>query len=113
MNTATMQIATENHDTRPSIKERTLAIFDFAIPFHIISMDTNGLVFRYVGNEQWFRNPQKIDIIHDGYIVHNLKVISVSDFRIPSDLVQTRHHCVRFKDLSPEQMKQLDHFIVH
>ncbi|OKY74155.1 MAG: hypothetical protein BM485_15215 [Desulfobulbaceae bacterium DB1] len=113
MNAATMQIATESHDNRSRIKERTLAVFDFAIPFHIIAMDTDGLVFRYVGNEQWFRNPKNIDIVHDGFIVKNLRVSSVSDFRIPSDLVQTRHHRVQFTDLSPEQMQQLDHFIVH
>ncbi|MFZ5760185.1 MAG: hypothetical protein ACOY32_11230 [Thermodesulfobacteriota bacterium] len=111
MNATARQRITESPDSQPRIRERTLARFGFAIPFHVIAMDDNGLIFRYVGNDQWFINPRTIDISHDSDSVRNLPVSSIADFPVPSDLVRTRHHCLQFTDLSPQQREQLHRFI--
>ncbi|MBU0910077.1 MAG: hypothetical protein KKA54_03785 [Proteobacteria bacterium] len=100
-----------NGDRQFRIKDRTLAILDLAIPFHIIEINKTGLVFRYVGNEQWFKDPGKLDVSYEGFSLRNLPVQSVADYRIPTDMVQTRYHCVTYNTLSPSQTKQLDQFI--
>ena len=101
----------ENDDRKLRIKDRTLAVLDLAIPFHIIQITGNSLVFRYVGNRQWFKNPDKLDVTYESISLKNIPVETVADYRIPTDMVQTRYHCVRFNNLSQAQSKQLEHFI--
>ena len=100
-----------NDGRQNRIKDRTLAILDLAIPFHIIHLNRNGLVFRYVGNEQWFKNPERLDLVFEGLNLRNLPVQTVADYHIPTDMVRTRHHCVTFSALSPTQIRQLDHLM--
>ncbi|MBI5557803.1 MAG: hypothetical protein HY885_09215 [Deltaproteobacteria bacterium] len=111
MNALTAGLLSENSDRQFETKDRTLAIFDFAIPFHIIKINKVGLVFRYVGNEQWFTNPASMDVVYDGFSLKNIPVQTVSDIRVPTDMVRIRHHYVSFKGLSPAQALQLDQFI--
>jgi len=111
MNALHPELINENSGRQFRIKDRTLAILDLAIPFHIVHISANGLVFRYVGNEQWFKNPDKLDMVYEGFSLKNLPVQTVADYRIPTDMVQTRHHCVKFNNLSPDQTKQLDQFM--
>ncbi|MEW6519742.1 MAG: hypothetical protein AB1461_10045 [Thermodesulfobacteriota bacterium] len=93
------------------VKDRTLAILDLAIPFHIIQLSRDGLVFRYVGNEQWFKNPDRLDVVYEGINLRDLPVQTVTDYRIPTDMVRTRHHCVIFRHLSQAQTRQLDQLL--
>jgi len=111
MNALHPELINENNDRQFRIKDRTLAILDLAIPFHIIQINANGLVFRYVGNEQWFQDPVKLDLSYEGFSLKNLPVQTVADYRIPTDMVRIRNHSVKFSSLSPAQTKQLDQFI--
>lgn len=111
MNALHPELLRGNDDRQFRIKDRTLAILDLAISFHIIQIDETGLVFRYVGNEQWFKDPGQLDIIHEGFSLRNLPVQTLADYRIPTDMVRTRHHCVKFNALSPAQTQQLDQLI--
>ncbi|MCK9295888.1 MAG: hypothetical protein M0P70_12470 [Desulfobulbaceae bacterium] len=113
MKAAHPELSSGNDGRRLKIKDRTLAILDLAIPFHIIQIDETGLVFRYVGHEQWFKNPDRLDVVYEGMNLRNLPVRTVGDYRIPTDMVRTRYHCVTFNQLSPAQTKQLNQFIGH
>lgn len=113
MNTSQAELFTEQENGPARIKDRTLAILNFAIPFHIIRISKKGLIFRYVGNEQWFKNPGRLDVVLEGFSLRNIPVRTVADYSIPTYLIQTRHHCVKFISLSPVQQQQLDQFILH
>jgi len=111
MNALHPELLKQNDDRQFRIKDRTLAILDLAIPFHIIQISANGLVFRYVGLEQWFKDPDKLDLAYEGFSLRNLPVQTVADYHIPTDMVRIRQHCVKFNSLSPAQTKQLEQFI--
>jgi hypothetical protein len=111
MNTLQAELFTEQENGPKQIKDRTLAILNLAIPFHIIRISRKGLIFRYVGHEQWFSDPGRLDVVLEGFSLRNLPVRTVADYRIPTYLIQTRHHCVRFAGLTPAQEQQLDQFI--
>lgn len=103
--------ATVQQPKRLKITNRTLAILDFAIPFHIIDIGPDGLDFRYVGTEKWFEDPIKIDLVHGEVFLQQIPVKTVSDHRMQNDIVQTRRHSVKFDDLTSLQIRQLDQFI--
>ena len=113
MNALQAELFTEQDNGASRIKDRTLAILNYAIPFHIISISQKGLIFRYVGNEQWFNDPGQLDVVLEGLSLRNIPVRTVADYPIPTYLIQTRHHCVKFAGLSPVQTQQLDLFILH
>ncbi|MBI4793227.1 MAG: hypothetical protein HY789_11030, partial [Deltaproteobacteria bacterium] len=79
MNTSQAQaeLFAEQNNGPTGIKDRTLAVLNFAIPFHIIRISRKGLIFRYVGNEQWFNNPGQLDVVLEGFSLRNIPVHTV------------------------------------
>ncbi len=96
---------------RFDVKDRTLAILGFSIPFHIIEISKKGLAFRYVGTGKWFDDPLQLDISFERYSLKKIKVQTVSDLQIESDLIPMRRHSVKFIDLTISQVNQLVHLM--
>ncbi|MCB2183722.1 MAG: PilZ domain-containing protein [Desulfobulbaceae bacterium] len=96
---------------RYRINECALAIFNNAIPFHIIDISSNGLSFRYIGNEKWFDDPLSLDIVYDNLLLKKIPVKTVSDQPITNDFIQTRRHSVQFVNLSQEEIEKINCFI--
>lgn len=82
----------------------------------LIDISKGGLSFRYIERE----GPKacdrlKIYIAGNDYSLQNLKVKTISDIKIPSQLAHSgigiRRQGVQFEDLSSENIESLDYFI--
>ncbi|MFK5925875.1 MAG: PilZ domain-containing protein [Desulfuromusa sp.] len=83
-----------------------------ALPFHIMDISEGGLSFRYLGQKLKRSDIKKISLYHnDKLIVDDLPIKSVSDYRLRDNMVPVRRGSIRFKELDPEKLSNLEAFI--
>ncbi len=83
-----------------------------SLPYHIVDISEGGLSFRYLGQKLKRSEIQKISLYHnDQLIIDDLPIKSVSDYRMRDNIVPVRRGSIRFKELAPEQLSQLETFI--
>ena len=83
----------------------------------IIDISRGGLAFRYITAKNSPHRSSKLDILLPdlSFCLGSLPIRTVCDFEVTSKLAfgctKTRRCSVQFRELTQEQMSQLDHFI--
>ena len=83
----------------------------------IINISRGGMAVRYLDQNDWLGDANKIDILaNSDFFMTNLPINSIRDFKIENDIsfsiIRERQCCLKFGELTPEQQESLDAFIL-
>jgi len=83
----------------------------------IINISKGGMAVKYLDQNDWLGSANKIDVLaNSDFFMTNIPINAVHDFKVENDvsfsIITERQCCLKFGQLTPEQMKQLDEFIV-
>ncbi|MBE9520699.1 MAG: PilZ domain-containing protein [Proteobacteria bacterium] len=84
----------------------------------IINISEGGMAVRYLDQNDWLGPANKIDVLaNSNFFMTNIPISSVRDFKVENDIsfsiISERQCCLKFGELTPEQHKQLDEFILN
>jgi hypothetical protein len=84
----------------------------------IINISKGGMAVRYLDQDDWLGPANKIDVLaNSDFFMTNIPISSVRDYKIDNDIsfsiISERQCCLKFGQLTLEQQKQLDEFIIH
>jgi len=84
----------------------------------IINISKGGMAVRYLDQNDWLGSANKIDVLaNSDFFMTNVPISSVRDYKVENDIsfsiISERQCCLEFGELTPEQQKKLDEFIVH
>jgi len=83
----------------------------------IINVSKGGMAVRYVDQDNWLGEAEKIDVfVNSGFSMRSLPIKCVRDFNVSNQvsfsIMQERQCCLQFNDLSSTQESLLDEFII-
>jgi hypothetical protein len=83
----------------------------------IINISRGGMAVRYLDQNDWLGDANKIDILaNSDFFMTNLPINAIRDFKIENDISfsinRERQCCLKFGELTPEQQELLDAFIL-
>jgi hypothetical protein len=84
----------------------------------IVNISKGGMAVRYLDQDDWLGPANKIDVLaNSDFFMTNIPISSVRDYKIDNDIsfsiISERQCCLKFGQLTLEQQKQLDEFILH
>ncbi|NOQ41196.1 MAG: hypothetical protein GQ563_01665 [Desulfuromusa sp.] len=83
-----------------------------SLPYHIVDISEGGLSFRYLGKKLKRSEIKKVSLYHDyKLVIGDLPINTVSDYRLHDNLVPVRRGSIIFKELTTEQLSNLETFI--
>ena len=118
MDNPSSQVERRKHP-RYQLSELVIALPDNPEPHvaRIVNVSKGGMAVRYVDQDNWLGEADKIDIfVNSGFCINGIPIQCVRDFNIDDhvsfSIMPERQCSLQFKDLSPAQESLLDEFIM-
>ncbi len=109
------EIREQRKNPRFQLQQRTLARIS-TMPdrlFHIVDICSEGLAFRYLGDNELNELSGELDIVFaDHFTLGKLPVEAISDCAIDYGFIPMRRRSLRFADLTPWQKAELELFLM-